>query len=126
MSGGGAQPCSDLVCYAHHPPSSPSPPSQFPSGYWEQNLPFYDKLEVASAAGMPITAGSTYHWDVPVLIPCNAAPYERGRCGRNYWRAAVKMQLPGLILKRHVTSEKVSWCGERGGKGVMVSAYIDL
>lgn len=87
--------------------ADPLCPRQFPSGYWEQNNPFHDRLEVESAAGMAIQAGSTYYWDVPVLIPCNAAPYERGRYGRNYWRLSAKMQLPGLILKKQITSEKV-------------------
>ncbi|CAO1635861.1 unnamed protein product [Parajaminaea phylloscopi] len=81
----------------------------FPSGYWEQNVPFYDKLQVEAAAGLTIQSGSVYHWDVPILIPCNVAPYERGRHARNYWRLNAKMTFPGVILKKSITSAKNLW-----------------
>lgn len=79
----------------------------FPSGPFESNQPFKDKIIIDAATDHPISPGNLYVWDVPLLIPWNAAAYERGRLGRNYWHITAKMTFPGrLFMSKTLSAQK--------------------
>ncbi|CAO1632818.1 unnamed protein product [Sympodiomycopsis kandeliae] len=70
----------------------------FPSGYYESNQPFKDKITVGEATNYAISPGNSYAWDIPLLVPWTAAPYTRGNLARNYWTLSAKVQFPGKMF----------------------------
>lgn len=56
---------------------------------------------------MSVQGGGTYSWDLPLLIPCNAAPYERGHHAKNFWKASAKLNMHGRLVNKSFKTEKV-------------------
>ncbi|CEH17237.1 hypothetical protein CBOM_03295 [Ceraceosorus bombacis] len=76
----------------------------FPSGSYETNRPFKVRCASEQAIDMPIEAGKSYRWELPLSIPHDVVPYERCNLGRVYFRLSTKLHFGGNFITRRTLS----------------------
>lgn len=78
----------------------------FPKGGFEQNQPYYNKKNIASAIDLKLEAGTTYQFEVSFSVDHSTAPYQRCKYGRHHQKVQVKATFPGLLGKKTLLAEK--------------------
>ncbi len=78
----------------------------FPKGGFEQNQPYYNKKNIASATDLKLAAGSIYQFEVSFSVDHSTAPYQRCKYGRHHQKVQVKATFPGLLGKKTLLAEK--------------------
>lgn len=78
----------------------------FPKGGFEQNQPYYNKKNIASATDLKLEAGTTYQFEVQFSVDHSTAPYQRCKYGRHHQKVQVKATFPGLLGKKTILAEK--------------------